>query len=219
MSGGGTDSLLDYVDTEKSRAGKRIIAQCMKSDSCEVNKESIWDLGERTVLVVAEPGMGKSSTTTQVAWHTKLADPTSWVVSINLNDHARKLQEINSATFNLDTLVKFLCCAAFPDSKYTDINSSLLKQALQSSGNVTVLMDEFDEISPTYADKAAAILSELTKTKVGRLWVTSRPVEKVRLENELSVIAFNMKNLSHNSKQEMLAISLFIKEMGKNPNC
>jgi hypothetical protein len=176
----------------------------MKSGSCEVDEESIWDLCERTVLVVAEPGMGKSSTTTHVAWHTKLADPTSWVVRTNWNDHTRELQEINRATFNLDTLAEFLCSAAFPDSKYTDINRSLLKQALQSTGNVTVLMNGFDEISPTYADKAAAILSTLMNTKVGRVWVTSRPGEKDILENMLSVTAFSMKKLSYTSQKEML---------------
>jgi hypothetical protein len=62
-------------------------------------------LDERKVLVVAEPGMGKSSTTTQVAWDTKLADPTSWVVRINWNDHTRELQKINTAQFNFDYLL------------------------------------------------------------------------------------------------------------------
>jgi hypothetical protein len=50
---------------------------------CEVSEDSMWDLGERAVLVVAEPGMGKSSSTTQVAWLRKLTDPASWVVRIN----------------------------------------------------------------------------------------------------------------------------------------
>jgi hypothetical protein len=94
MSQDGTDSLLDYVDAEKSRADKQIIAECMKSGRCEVNEELIWDLGERTVLVVAEPGMGKSRTTTQVARHTKLADPTSWVVRINWNEHTRRYRKV-----------------------------------------------------------------------------------------------------------------------------
>jgi hypothetical protein len=106
-----------------------------------------------------------------------------------------KLQDITAATFSFESLVEFLCSAAFPESKYTDINRSLLKQALQSSGNVTVLTDGFDEISPTHVDKAAAILSELMKTKVRRLWVTSRPVMKERLEKEFGVPAFTLKEL------------------------
>jgi hypothetical protein len=174
MSQGDTYSLVDYIDADKRGADKRTITEFMKRGDCEVNEEAIWDLGDRTVLVVDEPGMGKSSTTAQVAWNTKLVDPTSWVVRINWNDHTRKLQEIDVATFNLDSLVEFLCSAAFPESKYTDINRILLKQSLQNSGNVTVLMDGFDEISPTHADKAAAVLSELMKTKVERVWITSR---------------------------------------------
>jgi hypothetical protein len=204
MSRGGTETLLEYIGADKTRADKRIIAECIKSGSCEVKEDSIWDLGERTVLVVDEPGMGKSSTTTQVAWRTKQRDPTSWVVRINWNDHTKKLQEINAATFNFDSLVEFLCSTAFPQLKYTDINRILLKHALQNSGNVTVLVDGFDEISPSHADKITVILSELMKTKVETFWVTSRPVQKERLEKELSVISFSMKTLSRESQEEML---------------
>ena len=65
-------------------------------------------------------------------------------------------------------------------------------------------MDVFDEISPIYEDKAAVILSELMKTKVKRVWVTSRPVQKETLERKLSVFSFGMKRLSRESQKEML---------------
>ena len=206
---GDIENLLDCIGEEETSTEKRILRECMKSGSCKVNEETIWDLGERTVLVVAEPGMGKSSTTTQVAWNTKLADPTSWVVRINWNDHTRKLQEINTETFNPVSLVEFLFSAELPNSKYTDINRNLLKQALQDRGNVTVLMDGFDEISPIHADKATAILSERMKTKVERVWVTSRPVQKEKLEKELSVTAYGMRNLSY-EPQKLLLLKLLL---------
>ena len=204
QSRGATENLLDYIDLERAHGDKMNIRDFMKSGSCEVQEKSIWDLSERTVLVVAEPGMGKSSTTTQVAWHTKLADSTSWVVRINWNDHTRELQEINEATFNFDSLVEFLCSAAFPKSKYTDTERILLKQALQNSGNVKVLMDGFDEISPIHAHKVTVLYSELKKTLVKRIWVTSRPVQKERLEKELSVTAFTLKKLPKESQKNML---------------
>jgi hypothetical protein len=53
--GGDIYSLMNCIHAEIERVDKRI-----KSGSCEVNEDSIWDLSERTVLVVAEPGMGKS---------------------------------------------------------------------------------------------------------------------------------------------------------------
>jgi hypothetical protein len=40
-------------------------------------------------------------------------------------------------------------------------------------------------------------------------------VEKERLEEELSVIAFNVKNLSHNCQQEMICNLLSHKGGGK----
>jgi len=204
-SRGSNDSLLDYIHVDKTRADEQIIEEYMKRcGSSEVNEESIWNLKERTVLVVADPGMGKSSTTTQVAWHTKLADPTSWVLRINWNEHSQKLEKLNTDGFNIDRLVDFFSCVLFPESKYCKVSEILLKQALKNSGNVTVLTDGYDEISPTYAEKAAVILSTLMKTKVGRLWVTSRPVVREKLEKELSVIAFTMKPLSLPCQEEML---------------
>jgi hypothetical protein len=200
---GDPDKLLNYTDNERTCLDKMCIEKYMRRGTCEVSEKAIWDLGERTVLVVAEPGMRKSSTTKQVAWHTKERDPASWVVHINWSDHTRELQEISAPTFDFNALFEFLCSAAFPESKYKDLNMILLKQALQNSGNVTVLVDGFGEISPIQADKAAVILSELMKTKVGRIWVTSRSVEKERLEKDLSVTAFNMKRLSPKTNQDV----------------
>jgi hypothetical protein len=197
---GDPDKLLNYIDTGRTRPDRMCTKKYLESGTCDVSENSIWDLGERAVLVVAEPGMGKSSTTTHVAWNAKSADPTSWVVRINLNDHTSKLQNINTKTINPHSLVKFMCNAAFPKSKYPGLNRRLLKQALRSNGNVTVLMEWFDEICPTLEDKAAVILSKLMKTKVKRVWVTSCPVHKERLEKKLSVNAFSLKELSHRSQ-------------------
>jgi len=47
------------------------------------------------------------------------------------------------------------------------------------------------------------------KNKVGRIWVTSRSVEKERLENLLSVIAFSMKKLSYES-QKFIFLKLWL---------
>jgi len=177
-SRGGIDSLINFVDPERTHGDKRIITKFMKRGNCEVIGGSISDLSKRTVLVVADPGRRKSSTTTHVAWHTKLADHTSWIVRMNWNDHTKELQKINEPTLNFDSLVEFLRNAAFPKSKYSDFGRILLKQTPQISGSVTVLIDEFDLISPFHMNKAAAVLSELMKNKVERVWVTSRPVEK-----------------------------------------
>jgi hypothetical protein len=125
-------------------------------------------------------------------------------VRINWNNHSKKLQDFDTEEFVVDSLVKFLCRAAFPDPKYSDIKRSLLDQALKNSGNVKVSMDGFDEICPTREDKAAAIVSTLRNTKVERVWVTSRPVEKDRLENMLYVTCFSMKKLSRKSQVEVI---------------
>jgi ankyrin repeat protein len=203
-SRGSNENLLNYIDTDTTRADKEYVAEYMKSGSCGVKLESIWDLNEANVLVVAEPGMGKSTHMTHLAYHTKLADPTSWVVHINWNEHSKELNKIHVESCSFETVLEFLCSVAFPGSKYYDLNRVMLKHALELTGNVTVLTDGYDEINPTHADKAAIILSVLRKTVVGRVWVTSRPVVRERLEKELSVMAYTMRPLSHTVQEEML---------------
>jgi hypothetical protein len=44
----------------------------------------------------------------------------------------------------------------------------------------------------------------MMKTEVGRVWVTSLPVQKEELENILSVIAFGIRKLSRNSQEDMV---------------
>jgi hypothetical protein len=77
-------------------------------------------------------------------------------------------------------------------------------------------MDGFDEISPTHADKAAVILSELLKTKVGRVWVTSRPVMRETLERKLGVTAFTLKKLARESQETVFENIWKMKATGNN---
>jgi hypothetical protein len=56
---GGPDKLLNYIDKERTRLDRMCTEKYMERGTCEVGEDSIWDLGERTLLVVAGPGMGK----------------------------------------------------------------------------------------------------------------------------------------------------------------
>ena len=75
-------------------------------------------------------------------------------------------------------------------------------------------MDGFDDISRTHADKTAVILSDLMKSKVATVWVTSHPVQKERLEKELSVISFSMKTLSLEFQEDMFR-KLWMSKVGE----
>jgi hypothetical protein len=56
-------------------------------------------------------------------------------------------------------------------------------------------------------------LSALRRTVVGRIRVTSRPVVRGRLEEELSLIAFTMKPLLHSSQDQVL-LNIWIQKTG-----
>jgi hypothetical protein len=80
-------------------------------------------------------------------------------------------------------------------------------------------MDRFDEISPTHADKATVIISELMETKVESVWVTSRPVQKERLKKELSVIVFSVKKLSNESQMKVFKNIWYSRAKGNKEKC
>jgi hypothetical protein len=73
-------------------------------------------------------------------------------------------------------------------------------------------MDGLDEISSIHGDK---VLSKLMENNLGRVWVTSRPVAKDRLERKLSVIAWSMKKLSLQSQESILR-EIFMRKVNLN---
>jgi len=82
---------------------------------------------------------------------------------------------------------------------------------LQNSGNVTVLMEGFDEISALLMHKDDAIVSEIMKTEVGRDSVTLLNVEKERLEKEPSVSPL-VRKIYHVNLKENVSISEYLNQ-------
>ncbi|PSN47946.1 hypothetical protein C0J52_10325 [Blattella germanica] len=161
------------------------------------------------VLILAEPGMGKSTETSQFAMTVKDNDPTKWVVTVYLNDHVAFLSQNESSIIEL-----LLEAGKFN----TDFQKHLFKDQILYHGNVIVLFDGFDEISPDYAEKVILMIKELIEVKNIKVWVTSRLLMKDKLEQELKTLPFEFMPFTEDNKKEFLLKFWKIQEKDYNLN-
>ncbi|KAJ4426037.1 hypothetical protein ANN_27664 [Periplaneta americana] len=114
------------------------------------SKGGMMLLSDKVKLLVAHPGMGKSTEILTLAQEFKRREPACWVVTVALIEHTRYLKNCEISA------VEFLLKAG---KLMSDFATSLLKHELHHVGNIVILIDGFDEICPDYADK---ILLEVT---------------------------------------------------------
>ncbi|KAJ9601260.1 hypothetical protein L9F63_000555 [Diploptera punctata] len=156
--------------------------------------DSIVGLPHKVVLIVAEPGMGKSTELTNIAHVVKQKDPSTWVVRVNLNECVNIFKCHNTAVEFLQQVAKL----------NTQFEKGLLEHQLLSGGNVVILVDAFDEISPNYTKQVLDLLSKLSEYKIKKIIVTSRPVMEKELEHKLSSTAFSIRAFDSNDQKNFL---------------
>ncbi|KAJ9587582.1 hypothetical protein L9F63_018964, partial [Diploptera punctata] len=99
----------------------------------DINK--IIKLRHHMVLIVAEPGMGKTTEISNIAHLIKSRDTCTWVVRFHLNEWTSLLGQQVPA-------LEFLLQAA---TLNTEFEKHLLQYQLESVGNVVVILDGIDE--------------------------------------------------------------------------
>ncbi|KAJ9597346.1 hypothetical protein L9F63_011786 [Diploptera punctata] len=156
--------------------------------------DKIIELCHQMVLIVAEPGMGKSTEMSNIAHLIKRRDACTWVVRVNLNDWTSLLgQQIPALEF-LQQVVTLS----------TEFEEHLLQHQLESVGNVVVILDGIDEVSHSYSHQVFRLLEELSIMKIEKIFVTSRPVMLQQLENQLSTLAFSLHPFTPDDQKRFL---------------
>ncbi|KAJ9597223.1 hypothetical protein L9F63_011897 [Diploptera punctata] len=171
-----------YLDLNYARKLKRIHSVTWKP-------ESILDGEDRVVVVTSESGMGKSTLLTHLFRITKELHPNVWVIRININDFTQMLDEFKKTDLKGTDVLKLLKRAAAGNSRneISYLEECLLKHTFSVTGNLVILVDGIDEVSPDYIAETFFILKELCRGKVRKLWITSRPHLKCELEKHLNV--------------------------------
>jgi hypothetical protein len=95
------------------------------------------------------------------------------------------LQDIKANGFMEKSAIKLLTKAAqIKETESVELQKKLFNYIYKSTGNVVVLIDGVDEVSPHYTEEVVQILRILSKTKIRKNWVTSRNSAKDQLEEE-----------------------------------
>jgi ankyrin repeat protein len=178
-----------------SRGNMDIVYQHLDSSILQNYKaENFTDIDDKVVLIAAKPGMGKSTLLTHLAAGTKQLDPSIWIVRVDLNDHTNFLYSVNEGMLGVDTVTKFLKegILKLGNCVESEFEEQLFEDSLMRRGNLVIMFDGYDEISPSYTRKVSVMLKELQKVIAGKLWVTTRTIMRHRLEDDLSTVAFTL---------------------------
>ncbi|KAJ9589483.1 hypothetical protein L9F63_017300 [Diploptera punctata] len=146
--------------------------------------------------------MGKTTEICNIGRILKEKDSSTWVIMVDLNQHTTLLSrdEINVEEF-LQTVA----------SLNTNFQKRLLEHQLHSVGNIVILLDGFDEISPDYSLKVFDLLTGVLTNKVKQIFITSRPVMRKELQNQLATLAFSFQSFTISDQKKF-----FMKYWNKN---
>jgi putative ribosome biogenesis GTPase RsgA len=91
-----------------SKGSKNIVYQHLDFSKCQnYEAETFTDIDDKVVLIIAEPGMGKSTLLTNLAAETKQSDPSIWIVRVDLSDHTNFLHRVSEVKLEIDAVIKF----------------------------------------------------------------------------------------------------------------
>ncbi|PSN40934.1 hypothetical protein C0J52_16263 [Blattella germanica] len=155
--------------------------------------ESFVNLPHKVVLILGEPGMGKSEELKCLASQLKLLDESTWVVRVVLNDCA---EDLSKEQFDVRELL-------LKAANISEFGKELFDYQLETGGNIIVLLDGLDEINPNYTEKVNSMIECLTK-KVRKIWLTSRPIMWGVLEEQFRVLPFLLSPLTKNEQMNLL---------------
>jgi adenylate kinase len=216
------DTVQYYIDrTLQLQANMLYKEENLEREATEVWKPStLLDGADRVILVIDAAGMGKSALLTHLAKQTQESHLQTWVVRVNLNNYTRILYEIQTNGSDEDVATKLLKKAALV--KETDglsLEKRLFNHAYNLTGNMSVLIDGVDEVTPHYTEEVKQVVKILSETEIEKIWVTSRNSMKGVLERELLCRSYALLPFNE-ADQESFLVKFWSGKYSKVPrNC
>jgi len=174
--------------------------KCRKHDI-----ESVIEMRDRIMLLVAEPGMGKSTFLSHMEHEIKKRNSAVWVLRINLNEHTRALDDIEFEEENIDKCTTFLWSAAHSEEQAAlKMTKKIFQQALEQTGKMVIILDGFDEISPRYSPKVNILIRAIRNKTYSQILVSSRFSYRQNLEDIVIKLAFTLQPFTLENQIEFL---------------
>jgi len=166
---------------------------------------TLLEVDGRVIFITDEPGMGKSTLLTHLAMETRKSHPDMWIVRVNVNNYTRILSELKTNGCDENGAINLLTEAA--QAKETDslhLERRLFDNTCSSAGNMVVLIDGVDEVSPHYTEQVIQILRLLIKTKIKKIWVTTRNSMKGLHEQEFQCHSYSLVPFTEKDQKSFL---------------
>jgi len=185
------DVIRSYIDKTK----------CKKYDDMKIAVEH----KDRTMLLVAEPGMGKSTFLSYMAHEIKKRNTSVWVLRINLIEHTNLLENTEFEEEFIDDCKAFLWSAAHsPEQDALEFTKEIFLKALKETGKMVIILDGYDEISPFYSSKVKKLISALKDEKASKIWISSRFSCRHELEDVVEKFAFTLQPFTQEDQIQFL---------------
>jgi hypothetical protein len=158
----------------------------------------------RVVLISDTAGTGKSTVMTHLSKQIKQKFPAKWVVRIDLNDHTDALKALQGEQIGKEKAIGFVSEKIL--KLEFGFERELFKQSCEQKQKVdtVIMLDGFDEISPSYKATVIDLLQALRQTAVEQLWVTTRPHLREELEDKLQQLSYTLEPFSEENQVEFL---------------
>jgi hypothetical protein len=159
---------------------------------------------QRVMLISDTAGMGKSTILTHLSKQIKQKFPAKWVVRVDLNDHTDALMALKKEQIDKEKAIEFVSEKLLKFKSGLEVE--LFKQCCGQNQKVgiVIMLDGFDEISPSYKDTAFDVLQALRQTAVEQLWVTTRPHLRNKLEDKLRHLSYTLQPFSEENQVDFL---------------
>ncbi|KAL7014726.1 hypothetical protein ACKWTF_016092 [Chironomus riparius] len=164
-------------------------------------------VNKKILLLSSEAGAGKTSTFEHLVGDLKVKYPSRWVFYIDLSRHV-KLYKINENVLDLLKNISKL---------NNDFEVRIFEECFKS-GNLVLIWNGFDEISPTYNDFIVNIFKFIHKTTSNIQFISTRPLYSEQLRKEFKIRTWQLVPFDAEKKLEFLRKTLISKndEIDKN---
>jgi len=184
-----------------------IIRRYIDNTKCKkyYDMKSVVEHNDRTMLLVAEPGMGKSTFLSCMEYEIKRCNPSVWVLRINLNEHTEELDNTDFENESIDKCKKFLWNAAHTRQQDAlEVTEEIFLQALEQTGKMVIILDGFDEISPDYSREVETLIRTIRDNTASKMWISSRFPCQQEMEDILGKLAFTLQHFTQENQIQFL---------------
>jgi hypothetical protein len=176
--------------------------------------KNVMEQSDRTMLLVAEPGMGKSTFLSDLEHEIKERNPAVWVLRINLIEHTKLLDDMELEGECIDKCKKFLWSAAHTTGQDAlGLAEYIFTRALRKTGKMVILFDGFDEISPHYTKKVNMLIRAIREKTPSQILVSSRFSQRPNLEDVLIKLAFTLQPFK---RENQISFNFFFQKLFKD---